>query len=237
MIPFNVPPYIGKEDKYIKQAIDSRKICGDGQFTKKCNVKFEEMTGAKKVLMTTSGTSALEMAALLTDIKPGDEAVMPSYTFVSTANAFVLRGATIVFVDIRPDTMNIDENLIEDAITEKQRLLFLFITVALPVRWTPYAISPKDTTLLLLKMPHRVLWAFIKEEHSVRSEILAVTVFMKQRTMSWVKAAELLSMKINTWSVLKSLEKKVQTADRLCRAWLICIHGMMSGHPSCQVIF
>ena len=187
MIPFNVPPYIGKEDKYIKQAIDSRKICGDGQFTKKCNVKFEEMTVAKKVLMTTSGTSALEMAALLTDIKPGDEAVMPSYTFVSTANAFVLRGATIVFVDIRPDTMNIDENLIEDAITEKQRLLFLFITVALPVRWTPYAISPKDTTLLLLKMPHRVLWAFIKEEHSVRSEILAVTVFMKQRITAWAR--------------------------------------------------
>lgn len=187
MIPFNVPPYISKEDKYIKQAIDSRKICGDGQFTKKCNVKFEEMTGAKKVLMTTSGTSALEMAALLTDIKPGDEAVMPSYTFVSTANAFVLRGATIVFVDIRPDTMNIDENLIEDAITEKQRLLFLFITVALPVRWTPYAISPKDTTLLLLKMPHRVLWAFIKEEHSVRSEILAVTVFMKQRITAWAR--------------------------------------------------
>lgn len=187
MIPFNVPPYIGKEDKYIKQAIDSRKICGDGQFTKKCNVKFEEMTGAKKVFMTTSGTSALEMAALLTDIKPGDEAVMPSYTFVSTANAFVLRGATIVFVDIRPDTMNIDENLIEDAITEKQRLLFLFITVALPVRWTPYAISPKDTTLLLLKMPHRVLWAFIKEEHSVRSEILAVTVFMKQRITAWAR--------------------------------------------------
>ena len=187
MIPFNVPPYIGKEDKYIKQAIDSRKICGDGQFTKKCNVKFEEMTGAKKVLMTTSGTSALEMAALLTDIKPGDEAVMPSYTFVSTANAFVLRGATIVFVDIRPDTMNIDVNLIEDAITEKQRLLFLFITVALPVRWTPYAISPKDTTLLLLKMPHRVLWAFIKEEHSVRSEILAVTVFMKQRITAWAR--------------------------------------------------
>lgn len=123
MIPFNVPPYIGKEDKYIKQAIDSRKICGDGQFTKKCNEKFEEITGAKKALMTTSGTSALEMAALLADIKPGDEVIMPSYTFVSTANAFVLRGATIVFVDIRPDTMNIDENLIEDAITEKTRAI------------------------------------------------------------------------------------------------------------------
>lgn len=123
MISFNVPPYIGKEDKYIKQAIDSRKICGDGQFTKKCNEKFEEITGAKKVLMTTSGTSALEMAALLADIKSGDEVIMPSYTFVSTANAFVLRGATIVFVDIRPDTMNIDENLIEDAITEKTRAI------------------------------------------------------------------------------------------------------------------
>lgn len=123
MIPFNVPPYIGKEDKYIKQAIDSRKICGDGQFTKKCNEKFEEITGAKKVLMTTSGTSALEMAALLANIKPGDEVIMPSYTFVSTANAFVLRGATIVFVDIRPDTMNIDENLIEDAITEKTKAI------------------------------------------------------------------------------------------------------------------
>lgn len=123
MIPFNVPPYIGKEDKYIKQAIDSRKICGDGQFTKKCNGKFEEITGAKKVLMTTSGTSALEMAALLADIKPGDEVIMPSYTFVSTANAFVLRGATIVFVDIRPDTMNIDENLIEDAIIEKTKAI------------------------------------------------------------------------------------------------------------------
>lgn len=123
MIPFNVPPYIGKEDKYIKQAIDSRKICGDGQFTKKCNEKFEKITGAKKVLMTTSGTSALEMAALLADIKSGDEVIMPSYTFVSTANAFVLRGATIVFVDIRPDTMNIDENLIEDAITEKTKAI------------------------------------------------------------------------------------------------------------------
>lgn len=123
MILFNIPPYIGKEDKYIKQTIDSRKICGDGQFTKKCNEKFEEITGAKKVLMTTSGTSALEMAALLADIKPGDEVIMPSYTFVSTANAFVLRGATIVFVDIRPDTMNIDENLIEDAITEKTKAI------------------------------------------------------------------------------------------------------------------
>lgn len=123
MISFNVPPYIGEEDKYIKQAIESRKICGDGQFTKKCNKKFEELTGTKKALITTSGTSALEMSAILVDIKLGDEVIMPSYTFVSTANAFVLRGAKIVFVDIRPDTMNIDETLIEDAITEKTKAI------------------------------------------------------------------------------------------------------------------
>lgn len=122
-ILFNVPPYIGEEDKYIKQAIESRKICGDGTFTKKCNEKLEEITGTKKALITTSGTSALEMASLLADIKPGDEVIMPSYTFVSTANAFVLRGAKIVFTDIRPDTMNIDEKLIEEAITEKTKAI------------------------------------------------------------------------------------------------------------------
>ncbi len=122
-IPFNIPPYIGAEENYIKEAILSKKICGDGAFTKKCNEKLEELTGTKKALITTSGTSALEMAAILCDIQPGDEVIMPSYTFVSTANAFVLRGAKIVFVDIRPDTMNIDEKLIEDAITDKTKAI------------------------------------------------------------------------------------------------------------------
>ena len=122
-IAFNVPPYIGEEERYIKEAIDARKICGDGAFTRKCNEKLDKITGTKKALMTTSGTSALEMAALLSDIQPGDEVIMPSYTFVSTANAFVLRGAKIVFVDIRPDTMNIDEKLIEAAITEKTKAI------------------------------------------------------------------------------------------------------------------
>lgn len=122
-IPFNIPPYVGKEDEYLKQAIVSRKICGDGNFTRKCNEKLEEITGAEKVLITTSGTAALEMAAILAGIEPGDEVIMPSYTFVSTANAFVLRGAKIVFVDIRPDTMNIDEKLIEAAITPKTKAI------------------------------------------------------------------------------------------------------------------
>lgn len=123
MIRFNVPPYVGKETEYMKEAIDSHKICGDGEFTKRCNAWIEEHTGTAKALLTTSGTQALEMAALLSDIQPGDEVILPSYTFVSTANAFVLRGAKLVFVDIRPDTMNIDEKLIEDAITDKTRAI------------------------------------------------------------------------------------------------------------------
>ncbi len=123
MIPFNIPPYTGKEIDYIKEAVASQKICGDGQFTKKCSAWMEERTGSSKVLLTTSCTHATEMAAILSDIKPGDEVIMPSYTFVSTADAFVLRGAKAVFVDIRPDTMNIDERLIEDAITEKTKAI------------------------------------------------------------------------------------------------------------------
>lgn len=123
MIPFNKPPLVGTEIDYIEKAIANQKICGDGEFTKKCNTWFEEKTKVKKALLTTSCTHALEMAAILADIKEDDEIIMPSFTFVSTANAFVMRGAKIVFVDIRPDTMNIDENLIESAITSKTKAI------------------------------------------------------------------------------------------------------------------
>ena len=123
MIRFNVPPYTGKEMEYIKKAVENQKICGDGDFTHKCNEWIQNKTGIKKALLTTSCTHATEMAAILCDIKPGDEVIMPSYTFVSTADAFVLRGAKAVFVDIRPDTMNIDENLIEAAITDKTKAI------------------------------------------------------------------------------------------------------------------
>lgn len=121
MIDFNVPPCVGNELGFIKQAIENRKICGDGEFTKKCNKWLEERFNAQKVLLTTSGTSALDMAMLLCDIKPGDEVILPSYTFSSTATSAVLAGARLVFVDIRPDTMNIDEKLIEEAVTEKTK--------------------------------------------------------------------------------------------------------------------
>lgn len=123
MISFNVPPVVGNELKYIEQAIGNHKICGDGEFTQKCSAWMEEKTGTAKALLTTSCTHATEMAALLADIQPGDEVVMPSFTFVSTADAFVLRGAKVKFVDIRPDTMNIDETLIEDAITDKTKAI------------------------------------------------------------------------------------------------------------------
>lgn len=122
-INFNEPLFIGNEIDYIQQTIHNKKICGDGEFTKKCNLWIEQKTLTSKALLTTSCTHALEMTALLCQIQPGDEVIMPSYTFVSTADAFVARGAKIVFVDIRPDTMNIDETLIEDAITDKTKAI------------------------------------------------------------------------------------------------------------------
>ena len=123
MITFNVPPCADKAMEYIEECVRNQKICGDGAYTKKCNRWIEERTGTTKCLLTTSCTHATELAALLADIRPGDEVIMPAYTFVSTADAFVLRGAVPVFVDIRPDTMNIDEKLIEAAITDKTRAI------------------------------------------------------------------------------------------------------------------
>ena len=123
MIPFNKPTLTGNEQRYVLESINSRHISGDGQFTKKCQQWFEEKLHCPKALLTTSCTHALEMSAILLDIQAGDEVIMPSYTFVSTANAFVLRGAKIVFVDIRPDTMNIDETKIEQAITDRTKAI------------------------------------------------------------------------------------------------------------------
>ncbi len=123
MISFNLPPTVGTELDYMRQAIENHKVCGDGAFTKQCHAWLEERFGAQKVLLTTSGTSALEMAALLCGLAPGDEVILPSYTFSSTATAFVLTGAKLVFADIRPDTMNLDETKLEAAITEKTKVI------------------------------------------------------------------------------------------------------------------
>ena len=123
MLPFNIPPYVPQCSEYVAQVIQSRKICGDGPFTRRCNEALEALTGAPKALLTTSGTSALEMAAILLDIQPGDEVIMPSFTFVSTANAFSLRGAKIVFADVEPDTMNLDPECVRAALTPRTRAI------------------------------------------------------------------------------------------------------------------
>ena len=123
MIDFNVPPFTGKEFDYMKEAVAAHKICGDGAFTKRCQEWMNDRFQVPASYLTTSGTSALEMAALLCDIHPGDEVILPSYTFCSTANAFVQRGAVLVFTDIRPDTLNIDENKIEQAITDRTKAI------------------------------------------------------------------------------------------------------------------
>lgn len=146
MIPFNIPPFTGKEMSYIRQAVENQKICGDGPYTKKCSEWIEQKTGTAKCLLTTSCTHATELAALLADVKEGDEVIMPSYTFVSTADAFVLRGAKPVFVDIRPDTMNMDETLIEDAITPRTKAI-------VPVHYAGVACE-MDTIMDIAKRHH-----------------------------------------------------------------------------------
>lgn len=123
VVPFNVPPCIGTEIDYVREAMEQRKLCGDGPFTKRCSEWLEREFGTARALLTTSGTSALEMAAILCDIEPGDEVILPSYTFSTTATSFSNLGAKLVFVDVRPDTMNLDETKIEAAITDKTRVI------------------------------------------------------------------------------------------------------------------
>lgn len=147
IINFNVPPVVGEEIQYVKDAIECRKICGDGKYTHLCNEWLMKTTGATGALLTTSCTHATELAALLCDIKEGDEVIMPSYTFVSTANAFVLRGAKVIFVDIRPDTMNLDEKLIENAITEKTKAI-------VPVHYA--GVSCEMDTILDIAKTHKL---------------------------------------------------------------------------------
>lgn len=148
MIPFNVPPVVGTELGFMQTAISSGKLCGNGGFTQRCQQWLQQRFGSAKVLLTPSCTASLEMAAIMLDIRPGDEVIMPSYTFMSTANAFVLRGATIVFVDIHPDILNIDESLIEAAITPKTRAI-------VPVHYA--GVACEMDTIMAIAERHR-LW-------------------------------------------------------------------------------
>lgn len=198
MIDFNRPAFTGKEFEYIRDAVERGMLCGDGIYTKKCSAWMEERFHVGHVMLTTSCTHALEMAAFLADIQPGDEVIMPSYTFVSTADAFVLRGARIVFVDIRPDTMNIDEKLIEQAITDKTRAI-------VPVHYAGVACE-MDTImeiagrhdLKVVEDAAQVWMPTIREKPLVPLEILAATASMRLRTIPWEKAVRSCSG-ISTW--------------------------------------
>lgn len=148
MLPFNKPPFSGKEFEYMRQALANSKICGDGEFTKQCNQWLERKFNVRKALLTTSCTHALEMTAILADIQPGDEVIAPSFTFVSTVNAFVLRGARIKFIDIRPDTMNMDEQLIEAAITAKTKAI-------IPVHYA--GVACEMDTIMAIAKKHNLL--------------------------------------------------------------------------------
>jgi dTDP-4-amino-4,6-dideoxygalactose transaminase len=148
VISFNIPPHTGREESYMQVAIASGKISGDGIYTKKVHEYLEQCNGRGRALLTTSGTHALEMAAILSNIGVGDEVIMPSYTFVSTANAFVLQGARPIFVDIRPDTMNINEMLIEHAITEKTKAI-------VPVHYA--GVSCEMDTIMAIARKHKLL--------------------------------------------------------------------------------
>lgn len=155
-IDFNVAPYVGTEMDYVREAAEvNRKICGDGPFSRKCHAWMEERFNAEKVLLTTSGTDALEMAAVLCDLKPGDEVILPSFTFSSTATAFQSVGATLVFIDIRPDTMNMDETKIEAAITTVRASSFPYTTPVWRVRWTRSSPLRASTTSSWWRMPRR----------------------------------------------------------------------------------
>ena len=172
MIDFNRPAFTGREFDYIRDAVQRGMLCGDGEYTKRCSQWMMDKFHVNHVMLTTSCTHALEMAAHLCDIKPGDEVIMPSYTFVSTADAFVLKGAKIVFVDIRPDTMNIDEKLIEAAVTEKTKVI-------VPVHYAgEKLLVPLEILGVTVSMRQRtILW-----ERAVQSFLTGMNMWRKQRS-------------------------------------------------------
>jgi dTDP-4-amino-4,6-dideoxygalactose transaminase len=165
MIPFNIPFISGEELQYVQQAISNKDLTGDGYFTKKCQKHLETFTNSKKVLLTGSCTQALEMCALLTDIQPGDEVIMPSFTFVSSANAFVLRGAKIVFVDIRPDTMNINEQLIKHAITKKTKGILVMHYAGVACEMDAIMNIAAKHELIVIEDAAQCIGAYYKNKH------------------------------------------------------------------------
>ena len=233
MIEFNKPPFIGTELEYIRQAAEeNNKLCGDGPFTKKCSAWMQDNFNVKHAMLTTSCTHALEMAAYLSEIRPGDEVIMPSYTFVSTADAFVLRGAKIVYVDIRPDTMNIDETKIEDAITEKTKAI-------VPVHYAGVACE-MDTIMDIAKRHNLKVVEDAaqgtREKPLERSAILAATASMRRKTIRWERAARCCSRMRIIWKKQRSFVKRERTAASFSADRSTNIPGSTTAPPICRVI-
>lgn len=235
-IDFNVPPFVEKAMKYIQEAVDNRKICGDGSFTKKCSEWIEQQTKTTKCLLTTSCTHATEMAALLADIKPGDEVILPSYTFVSTADAFVLRGATVVFVDIRPDTMNIDETLIEEAITERTKVIVPVHYAGVGCEMDTIMEIADRHNLLVVEDAAQGIMASYKGKALGTFGSLAVLVSMKRRISVWVKAARCLSGMKSILKMPRFSVKKERTGANITEDKLISTAGRIMVPPICQAI-
>ena len=236
-ISFNRPPFVGKETEYIKEAVEKNgMICGDGPFTKKCSQWMKDRFQTKNVLLTTSCTHALEMAAFLADIQPGDEVIMPSYTFVSTADAFVLRGATCVFVDIRPDTMNIDETKIEEAITEKTKAIVPVHYAGVSCAMDEIMAIAKKYNLKVVEDAAQGVNAFYKGKALGTIGDLAATVSMRQRIIPWERAVRFSFRMTDTWNLQKSYGKREQTAASISVVRLINIPGWAMDRPICQAI-
>ena len=211
MIEFNKPPFIGTELEYIRQAAEeNNKLCGDGPFTKKCSAWMQDNFNVKHAILTTSCTHALEMAAYLSEIQPGDEVIMPSYTFVSTADAFVLRGAKIVYVDIRPDTMNIDETKIEDAITEKTKAIVPVHYAGVACEMDTIMDIAKRHNLKVVEDAAQGVSAYYKGK--ALGTILAATASMRRKTIRWERAARCCSRMRIIWKKQRSFVKRERTA-------------------------
>ena len=234
MIPFNVPPCVGDELDYVKQAIDSHKICGDGAFTKQCNAWLEERFHAQKVLLTTSGTTALDMAMLLCDIHPGDEVILPSYTFSSTATAAVLAGAKLVFVDIRPDTMNIDETKIEQAITDKTRVIIAMHYAGVACEMDTIMDIARRHDLKVVEDAAQGVMSSYKGKALAPSVISAATPSTRQRTTRWARAAHSSSTIPRTMSARRSCARRAQTAPSSSAVRWTSTHGSILATATCS---
>ena len=234
-ISFNRPPFVGKETEYIKEAVEKNgMICGDGPFTKKCSQWMKERFQTKNVLLTTSCTHALEMAAFLADIQPGDEVIMPSYTFVSTADAFVLRGATCVFVDIRPDTMNIDETKIEEAITEKTKAIVPVHYAGVSCAMDEIMAIAKKYNLKVVEDAAQGVNAFYKGKALGTIGDFGCYSFHETKNYSMGEGGAILFQ--DDRYLQKSYGKREQTAASISVDRLINIPGWAMDRPICQAI-